>query len=159
MCWMDAVELDHIRRQHQQWEIEEIQAALRDADSGRVVEHVSVPKLLSINATNLVKPGDAKIFWAQSFLTRLKQFLEYNRQCVGGSPFEWHFDRLVSTIEFLRDRPHVGHSGRVLGTTEWSFDFAAPILVYRVVRTGELQVLGELRDPQKGRPRPIPARA
>jgi hypothetical protein len=156
---MDALELNHIRRQHQQWEIEEIQAALHDADSGRLVEHVNVRKVLSINNSDEVPVCDTNVCWAESFITRLKQFLEYSRQCVGGTPFEWHFDKLVSTIEFLREHPHLGHPGRVLGTGEWSFGFASPIVVYRVVATGKLQVLGELHDPQKGRPRPIPGRA
>jgi predicted transcriptional regulator len=62
---MNAEDLDALRREHQQWEIEQIQAALRDAGCGRFVEHAKVRNVLSIETNPELPSGATRVVWAE----------------------------------------------------------------------------------------------
>jgi plasmid stabilization system protein ParE len=152
---MDALEWEPVIKERQQWQTEQIQSALRDADSSKFIQHSRLADALGVSNT-LSAGAQMNILWAETAVATLRSFLEYNKQCSGAAPFERHFDEVVSNIEFLSERPQAGYPGRALGTRE--FSFISPIIVYRTI-PGELHVLYELCDSKKGRPRSFPARA
>lgn len=155
---MNAEELDSLRRQLRQWEIEHINAALRDAGSGRLVGCSKLGEMLGVELCILDTADEAKIKWAEAFVTHQRALFDYMRQCSGGWPPEQYLERLVATVEFLSEHSHLGYPGRVLGTREWGPAIPLPIVVYRIFR-GELQILGSFQGSPKGRTRMTPARA
>jgi hypothetical protein len=154
---MNAEDLDALRREHQQWEIEQIQAALRDAGCGRFVEHAKVRNVLSIE-TNLSCRVEPQGSSGPSIRDTPEKAIGFEQTMLGGISVRAALRSVVFDRRISKGTSHLGYPGRVLGTRECSFGLLLPILIYRIV-PGELQILAELHDSPKGRPRVVPARA
>jgi plasmid stabilization system protein ParE len=137
--------------QMEQHELKRVKEALRQADSGRLVPHLTVRQLFPLRPTpdasvavyGRVSPK-TNISWSDAVVADLRSSCEYFEQCSSGIDLRDHArDGIFSTVEIISKRPDIGRSGRVRGTREWDSGFESPTIVYREL-AGEIQVLGVL---------------
>jgi len=129
----------------EQYEIRKVKEALQQADSGRLVPHLTVKRLfISRYAPDMVGDfGDAdsvaKLQWADVVVNDLRSTCEsLNRSELS---VETYLSKAFSTVEMICRHSGIGRHGRVRGTSEWDRGVGMPTVVYRE-RSGNIEVLG-----------------
>jgi hypothetical protein len=137
---MNPEDLSFATWQLEQFELDRVREAIRQADCGRLVAHMT--------AVHLFKRGErsqrARTSWSDAVIGELRSVCDHFAQCSGGNDLKERFlGQVFSAVEFICKRPTIGHSGRVHGTREWQSGSGWPTIVYREL-ADEIQVLGVL---------------
>ncbi len=163
---MDQETLDFFNWQLKQDEVEEVKAALKQADSGHLVDHAKLKEMAAgwckIEPSKLdpvVIPGrkDARITWSDAAVKDLQRTCEYMTRSLAlyerpdsrvRNNAESYLKRVLSTVELIASYPDIVRPGLVNGTREWGMEFWSPTIAYRYL-LGEIQVLGMLASHRK----------
>jgi hypothetical protein len=99
--------------QMEQHELKRVKEALRQADSGRLVPHLTVRQLFPLRPTpdasvavyGRVSPK-INISWSDAVVADLRSSCEYFEQCSSGIDFRDHaLDGIFSTVEIIANVP------------------------------------------------------
>jgi plasmid stabilization system protein ParE len=136
----------------ERYEIDGVKEALRQADSGRLIPHLTVKQMFASRYTPdlLHAPTDvssgAKLSWADAIMNHLRTICRSVGQWE--MPAERYLGEVFSIVEMIGKRPDIGRPGRVHGTREWDRGMDITTVVYRE-RFGGIEVLGLLVSHRK----------
>ncbi len=163
---MDQETLDFYQWELKQDEVEEVKAALKQADSGHLVDHAKLKKMAAgwgkiepskLDEIVITGRKDARINWSDAAVKDLQRTCEYMTRSLAlyerharraRNNAESYLERVLSTVELIASYPDIGRPGLVNGTREWGMEFWSPTIAYRHL-LGEIQVLGMLASHRK----------